>query len=201
MFKKLLIATNNQGKFQEIKDVLADLPINLLNLKDLKIDQDIEETGKTYEENAKIKAEFFANLATLPVVADDSGIQVEALKNELGIHTRRWGKGVNASDQEWLAYFMQIMKSKKNRKACFFSTIVFLDNEKKTYKNFVGKCEGIITKNVESSYLKGIPLSAVFKAEGCNKVYAALSLEEKAQISHRGRAALLLKDYLKKHFI
>lgn len=197
--KKLLIATHNHGKFKEIESILLDLPIQFLNLDDLKIDQDVEETGISYEENAIIKAKFFAEKSKIPTIADDSGIVVDALKGELGVKTRRWGAGPHASDEEWLNFFMERMKEEKNRKAIFYTTIAFLENASGTAKIFTGKCEGILTESIEAEYLKGIPLSAIFKPNGFNCVYSALSPKEKGQISHRGRAASKLKDFLNSH--
>jgi len=196
--QKLLIATKNFGKFKEIESVLKDTPFELINLQDIGIDEDVEETGKTYEENAILKAQFFQKLSGLPTIADDSGITVEALKNELGVKTRRWGAGADASDTEWLDFFLKRMESETNRNSEFFTTIAFIASENEAPQIFRGVCKGIITKAPESEYLKGIPLSAVFKPEGLNCVYSALTPEEKGKISHRGRAASALKEYLKK---
>ncbi len=197
---KILIATKNYGKFKEIESILKDLPIHFVNLKELGINDDIEENGETYEENAMLKAKFFCNLSQLPTVADDSGIQVEALKNELGIHTRRWGAGENANDEDWLDFFLNRMKHEKNKKACFFTTLSFLETPKSTPQIFIGKCEGVITEKPEAEYLSGIPLSAVFKPIGFNQVYSALTVEEKGRISHRGRATSLFKEFLRTKF-
>jgi XTP/dITP diphosphohydrolase len=195
--KKLLIATHNYGKFKEIEAILCSLPLELVNLNDVNIEEDVEETGLTYEENAIIKARFFAEKSGLPTIADDSGITVDALKNELGVKTRRWGAGAQASDEEWLDFFMNRMKDEKNRNTTFYTTIAFLEKASGKAKIFTGKCEGTISKSIEAEYLKGIPLSAVFKPNGLNCVYSALNPEEKGKISHRGMAANKLKDFLK----
>jgi len=196
MINKLLIATHNYGKFKEIESALKDLPLKTYNLNDLKIKDDVLETGQTYEENAIIKAKFFQQIAQMPTLADDSGIEIEALKNELGVKTRRWGAGENASDQEWLDYFLKRMSQEKNKKACFFTTLAFLKDANSKAQIFIGKCHGIITAKIEADYLPGIPLSATFKPKGLDKVYSALSPAEKNKISHRGKASYLFRDYL-----
>ena len=87
---QLLIGTNNAGKVIEIGEALANLPITIITPKKLEIAEAPPETGSTFEENAILKAKFFHERSGLPTVADDSGIIVEALQNELGLHTRRW---------------------------------------------------------------------------------------------------------------
>ena len=96
----LLVGTNNKGKVIEIGEVLADLPISLVTPEALQIIDVPDETGETYAENALQKAQFFYERAALPTIADDSGIVVDALKDELGIHTRRWGAGPDATDDD-----------------------------------------------------------------------------------------------------
>jgi len=99
MVKKLLIATKNQGKVGEFKEFLKDLPFKIVSLKDLKIKEDIDEDGKTYEENSQKKALFFAKLTNLPVISDDGGIEIDALNGAPGVRSRRW-LGYEATDEE-----------------------------------------------------------------------------------------------------
>ena len=121
---KLLIATKNQGKVGEFKQFLKELPFEIVSLADLKITQDIEEDGRTYRENSQKKAKFFAKLSGLPTVADDGGIEIVALGNQPGIHSRRW-LGHEATDEELVSHMLKISKQlpKDNRRA-FFKTIV-----------------------------------------------------------------------------
>ncbi|EKD64630.1 MAG: hypothetical protein ACD_50C00333G0001, partial [uncultured bacterium] len=88
--KKLLIATTNPGKLREYRDFLSDLPVKLVSLKDIGITDDMEETGKTYEENSRAKAIFYAKKSNLPAISDDGGLEINALKGEPGIRSRRW---------------------------------------------------------------------------------------------------------------
>ncbi len=192
---KVLIATHNQGKFKELMEVLEALPFEFVSLSDLDITEDVEETGETYEDNALIKATFFGSMTGLPTIADDSGIHVDALKGELGVKTRRWGAGAKASDQEWLDFFLDRMWTEKNRSARFVTNIVFwLPNE--PYKSFEGVCDGQIIDKPLVEIEPGIPLSSVFLPEGKDKVYSAMSKDEKNEISHRGKAIKACYDYI-----
>jgi len=195
--QKILIATHNQGKFKEIVEFLNDLPFAFISLEDLQITDDIEENGKTYAENAQMKANFFHNLTGLPTVADDSGIEVNALKGELGVKTRRWGAGEEADDKEWLEFFLEQMKDEKDRSArfvCFIATSGFEEQK----GPFEGDCLGNILYRPASHMEPGIPLSSVFLPLGAKKVFSALTKAKKNAISHRGKAAKLLREALKK---
>ncbi len=197
--KKILIATENPGKFREIVEILKNLPFEFIFLGNLDIPKNLEETGKTHEENAILKAKHFHELTKLPTIGEDSGIYVDALKNELGISTRRWGKGAKASDEEWLTHFMEIMKDQNNRKAAFVSVAAFTDG--KEIGTFMGETKGEISYKIEAPIKTGVPLSSVFRPVGETKVYNALSESEKAKTSHRGKAFTELRNWLKKHVI
>lgn len=195
----LLIATNNPGKFSEIQEILKEIPYKLISLKKLDIFAEPEETGLTHEENAILKAKHFFKLAEIPTIGEDSGIWIEALHGELGVTTRRWGAGEYASDEEWLEHFMERMKNETNRNAKFVSVAAFYDGNQ--IVTFHGETSGIITEQIESPLKSGIPLSSVFKANGCDKVYAALSEEEKNKNSHRGKAFMQMRDWLIKNHV
>src|SRR3989338_3583944 len=117
---KLLLATRNLGKFLQIKAQLQDLPLDLISLNDVTVDDSkLTEDGSTLAENALKKARFYAQSTKLTTLADDSGIIVEALNNELGVKTHRWGLGEKVSDQEWVEYFLKRLAADTNRKAYF----------------------------------------------------------------------------------
>jgi len=196
---KLLIGTNNRGKFIEIADVLRDLPLTTITPQDLSIVGDPSETGSTFEENAMQKARFFHEQSHMPTVADDSGITVEALDGELGVHTRRWGAGPAASDEEWIEYFLRRMKQEDNKRAHFICCLAYLDAEG-SMQTFEGRCSGVITDTLEADYLPGLPISACFKPDGCECVFSALNIEQKNCTSHRGKASQLLRNFLKQAF-
>jgi len=207
---KILIATKNPGKFKEIQAMLGELAwpadagglgAEFFSPECLGLEGDFEETGETFEENALGKARHFAAAARaaghgdVVSVADDSGIFIEALADELGLKTRRWGAGHDASDEEWLQFFMRRMEEEENRQAKFVcaAAVVLPEGE----HVFTKETPGEILQELACPVKPGIPLSSVFLAEGASDVYAALSVEEKNRLSHRGRAFAELLKLLK----
>lgn len=198
--QKILIATHNFGKYKELMEVLEDLPFKFVSLNDERVEEDVEEDGDSFEANAIIKAEFFSRLTGLPAIADDSGIHVDALNNELGVKTRRWGAGPEANDEEWLAHFLDRMAKEENRRAEFVACIAFAHIGEETL-TFMGECVGQILDSPKTKIEHGIPLSSVFLPEGKNKVYSAMTKTEKNEISHRGIAIKKCYDYLLEKFV
>lgn len=192
---KLLLATSNQGKLTEMREALDGLGLDLLDLSHVSVIEVPAETGATYEENAVIKAKHFFEATGHPTVADDSGIIIDALKGELGVQTRRWGAGADATDEEWIEYFLNRMKQESNKRATFLCTLAHVDRDGQVHV-FDGACEGVITDELEADYLPGLPISACFRPDGEEYVFSALSLEQKNRTSHRGRALRQLRDFL-----
>lgn len=196
--QKLLIATNNPSKAREISSALNDLGIEITSLLDLdksKFADEPDEDGETFEENARIKAEFWAKESGFPTLADDSGILVDALPGELGVKTVRFGAGANASDAEWLDHFLKKMEGAASRKAKFVCVLAFAQVNEET-EFFEGDVDGRITEKPEAPILPRIPLSSVFLADGADKVFAAM--EDKARFSHRGKALGKVRVFLQK---
>lgn len=198
---KLLIATKNRGKFSEIVEVLGTLPITMLSLSDAGIEEDIEETGVTHEENALLKARyFFERSGGVPTLGEDSGIYVDAFPDELGVATRRWNGLGTASDAEWIEYFLKKMENvpEAHRTARFVccSALILPNGDEHI---FVGETRGLITHTLEAPLIHGIPLSSCFRPDGLQKVYASLTPQEKNAVSHRGKAMHQLKDFLMGH--
>jgi XTP/dITP diphosphohydrolase len=171
-------------------------------------DSDFVEDGMTHEENARKKAKYYFEKVGDGfdfVIGEDSGIYVDALKDELGVQTRRWGAGDAASDEEWLEYFMKEMKvrapafDQRGAKfvccACVVGRVGAAGSGTLT-RLFKGETLGLITDSVMAPILPGLPLSSVFLPEGFDKVYAALSREEKNKISHRGQAVGKVREWL-----
>jgi len=161
----------------------------------VEIHDDPEETGSTFEENAVKKARFYYDRSKIPTIADDSGIIIEALENELGVHTRRWGAGPKASDEEWIEHFLDRMKDEPNKNARFMCNLAYIDQDGALH-TFEGRCKGVITESLEAEYLPGLPISACFRPEGFKNVFSALSIDEKNAVSHRGRAVWQLRNFL-----
>ncbi len=195
---KILIATGNIGKYKEIMEVLDGLPIEFLGLQDFNLKNDVEETGTTHEENAFLKAEYFFQQTGIPTIAEDSGLEVSALKGELGVTTRRWGAGENATDEEWLQHFLQRMENESDRSAVFSCVAAFVDGN--TKKSFYGESRGLLAKEPMCEIPKGIPVSALFIPEGKDTVFAAMTKDEKNTVSHRGAAIKQLKNFLIKKY-
>lgn len=190
-----LLATSNEGKIVEVRECLAGLPLELTTLRDLpRLSSLPEEKGSSHRENALLKAQYYFRQTGLPTIAEDSGIHVEALEGELGIHTRRWGAGPQASDEEWIQYFLERMGKESNKRARFHC-VVALVSENGAH-TFEGECFGTITSALEAPYLPGLPISACFKPNGYDRVFSALSVEEKNRVSHRGRALTKLREFL-----
>lgn len=195
--KELLIATGNQGKFEEICSVLGGLNFKLLSLSDLEISsQGVEESGETFEENSFIKAQHYAKQVDIPVLAEDSGLLVDALPNQLGVFTRRWGAGEKASDEDWLDYFMEKMEEVEERGAHFVCNACLYYPQKNIKSHFEGRTSGVITREVLAPIKNGIPLSSCFVPEGMDKVYSLLSPQEKNEVSHRGKSLFGVKQFL-----
>src|SRR3990167_10501814 len=115
---RLLIATTNPGKLAEIRRFLSDVPLELVSLNDVDIKERVEETGKTFEENAILKAKFYAEKSGLPTIGDDGGFEIDALGGEPGVKSHRWVHGDKEnSDEELIEYTFKKMKGIKNRKA------------------------------------------------------------------------------------
>jgi len=208
---KLLIATKNKGKFNEITGVLGGgfsgdsgfgEKLEIVFLGDLTVsDADFVEDGMTHAENAYKKAKYYFDKLGGDfdfVLGEDSGIYVDALADELGLQTRRWGAGETASDEEWLEYFMIEMEKKASsddrRGAKFVCSACFMGKGFVEY--FEGETFGKIVHEKQADILPGLPLSSVFLPDGYGKVYAGLSREEKNAISHRGRAIAKVKNFL-----
>lgn len=194
---KLFVGTNNKGKMIEIAEGLQNCDVELIQPKDLNLDIDPDETGHTFTENAILKAQAFYSASEMPTIADDSGIMVDAIQDELGVHTRRWGAGAAASDQEWIEYFLNRMKNETNKAARFMCALAYIDSLGEV-RVFEGTCEGVITNELEAEYLPGLPISACFKPNGYEAVFSALKVEQKNSTSHRGRAVNQLAQFLNK---
>ena len=193
--QEILIATGNPGKYKEIMEVLGSLDFDFVFLKDLNIDSsDFEEDGVDFKENAYKKAAYFREKTGMITLAEDTGLLVDALPGELGVKTRRWGAGEHASDAEWIEYFMQRMDSEANRKARFVCNACIIGDD--FHEHFEGETEGVITAELMCEIEEGLPLGACFLAEGREKVYSAMSKEEKNAISHRGVAINAMKSFL-----
>ena len=196
---KILIATGNPGKFNELKKFFSNLPVSFLSLKNFPKTSEPEENFVTFSENALKKAKFFAQKFETPTISEDSGIFLESFPEKFGVKTRR--EIPEKDDQIWLKKFLELLHGQKNRKAIFFSAIAFFDPIYQKNKTCLGKISGEILEKPASKIEIGVPISAVFLPKGEKKVFSAMSKQEKNKISHRGKSAQkmikFLQTYLK----
>ena len=191
-FPTIVVATRNQGKLLEFRSLLLPLKSEILCLSDLAINEEIEETGQTFAENASIKAIGYSRLMPLPVLADDSGLEVAALGGRPGVHSARYaGSGASDSDrvQKLLA---ELALSAGGREARFVCTLA-LAQEGVLLHESQGQCSGIIAG--EPLGTDGFGYDPVFFVPSLGKTFAQLNKAEKNQHSHRAQAvAALLKQ-------
>jgi XTP/dITP diphosphohydrolase len=193
----LVLATCNPGKTREIRELLKDFPVKIKNLDDFGPTPDVEEDGMTFDENAYKKASFTAKILGLPALADDSGLEVEALDGAPGIHSARYA-GPSATDQEKAAKLLQAMKGKANR-AATFTCVISIAVPSGVALTYEGRCEGLITEAPAGE--NGFGYDPVFYYPPMQRTFAQLSPEEKNRVSHRGKALAELKDEFDKVLI
>ncbi|MGN0224924.1 MAG: RdgB/HAM1 family non-canonical purine NTP pyrophosphatase [Prevotella sp.] len=202
---KLILATNNEHKLSEIKDILGD-GFDILSLKDVGINTDIEENGDTLLENSRIKATFVASILDknnypypFIVIADDTGLLVDELNGEPGIYSARYAGGEGHDSEANMRLMLHKLEGKENRKAHFSTFITFIEKKdaSTTYmKYFEGRVDGTILK--EKHGTEGFGYDPIFQPDGYDKSFAELGLEIKNKISHRARAMQQLADFIKK---
>jgi XTP/dITP diphosphohydrolase len=184
---KLLVATNNAGKLREYVELLNGLPFELSTLAGEGILDEIEETGLTLEENAVQKASAYAALSGLITLADDSGLEVDALGGEPGPLSRRYA-GDNATDRERNDFLLSKLKDVPwEKRGARFRCVIAIATPGGRMETCEGVCEGIIA--FDSRGRGGFGYDPVFCLPQLNKRVAELTLEEKNAISHRARAA------------
>jgi XTP/dITP diphosphohydrolase len=193
---KLLLATNNRGKVQEYRDLLAGIPCELVTPAQIGLKLEVAETGSTYQENARLKAEAFAKASGLPALADDSGLEVDALDGEPGIRSSRYA-GEGAKDTDRVHYLLNKLKNvpPEKRTARFRCVIALAFPEGKTVF-YSGSCDGSITLSPRGN--AGFGYDPVFYFPELKKTMAELPAAVKNQISHRARAAWKARTVLEK---
>ncbi len=184
---KLLLATNNKGKAREYKSLLEGVPFELVTPNELGIDTEVAEVGKSFEENARLKATTLAAQSGLLSLADDSGLEVDALGGEPGTLSARYA-GENASDEDRVSYLLAKMEGvpQEKRQARFKCVIAIATPDGKV-ELCSGECAGFIALKPKGK--SGFGYDPVFYLPELDKTMAELPPEEKNKISHRGRAA------------
>ena len=200
---KIVFATNNQHKLQEIRDILGS-EFEIVSLKDIGCDVDIPETGNTLEENAMQKAQYVYDHYNLSCFADDTGLEVEALNGEPGVHSARYAEGTDHDSEANMAKLHRNLKGKDNRKARFRTVIALIQKQDVcpcgcTSIKKVNRFEGIVDGSIatEKHGTAGFGYDPIFVPEGYDKSFAELGESIKNGISHRARAVAKLAEYLK----
>ena len=190
--KEILVATHNPGKVFEYSELLADLDIKWLSLDDLGIEFDVEENGTTYEENAMLKIQAYLKASQMLTIADDSGIEVDALGGEPGIYSARYGEVKGSAQHKYLLDKMADVRMEK-RTARFRCLTLLAEPGGKIYKG-EGVVEGRIT--FEPVGAKGFGYDPLFYLDEYEATMAQLGPEIKNAISHRARALQILRPHL-----
>lgn len=196
---KIVFATNNQHKLQQIREILGD-QFEILSLADIGCHEDIPETGNTLEANAHQKAEYVFDHYHIDCFADDTGLEVDALGGAPGVHSARYAEGTDHNSEANMAKLLRELGDNDNRKARFRTVISLIQMEggnpvcSREYQ-FEGVVEGRIDREKHGS--EGFGYDPVFIPEGYDKSFAELGEEIKNQISHRARAVKKLAEWLK----
>ena len=188
---KIVFATNNKHKLEEIKDILGK-DFGIVSLAEIGCHEDIPETGLTLEENARQKSTYIVEHYNHDCFADDTGLEVDALNGEPGVHSARYAEGTDHDSEANMRKLLSKMSNVKDRTARFRTVISLIING--VEHQFEGRVEGRIA--TEKHGTEGFGYDPIFIPEGYNKSFAELGEEVKNQISHRARAVKKLAEYL-----
>ncbi len=184
---KLLVATNNRGKLREYAELLKGIPFELTTLSEQGITEEVEESGSSLKQNAIHKATSYAKLSGLTTMADDSGLEVDALGGEPGPFSRRYA-GDNVSDKERNDYLLAKLRDVPGEKrTARFRAVIAIASPDGKVKTTEGVCEGIISFDFKGT--GGFGYDPIFYLPTLDKHMAEISLAEKNRISHRAKAA------------
>jgi XTP/dITP diphosphohydrolase len=192
--KKILFATKNLGKQSEIRDLFKDIPIEFIFPQDINQCSNVEaiENGKTFRQNALKKAKTFAHYSGLPTCGEDSGLMVEALDGQPGVHSARWAPG---DDNDRNQALLDAMKSFSQREAKFKTVICFYIPTSKRKYYFDGEIEGRITRSPRG--VSGFGYDPIFIPIGDSKTFSQLGKKKKNELSHRRQAWDKFMEFIK----
>lgn len=188
---KIIFATNNKHKLEEIEDILGK-DFEIVSLAEIGCHEDIPETGLTLEENARQKSTYIVEHYNHDCFADDTGLEVDALNGEPGVHSARYAEGTDHDSEANMRKLLSKMSNVKDRTARFRTVISLIING--VEHQFEGRVEGRIA--TEKHGTEGFGYDPIFIPEGYDKSFAELGEEVKNQISHRARAVKKLAEYL-----
>jgi XTP/dITP diphosphohydrolase len=194
MNKEIVLATNNKNKLREYREILSPRGYVVYSPGDLNLDSDPEETGTTYRENAFIKAKALIGKVNWPVIADDSGLEIEALGGFPGLRSARYAASLGGDYKKVCATILRKLEGEKNRRAAFLCTICLLERKDAKPLYFEGLCPGSITDSYKGN--GGFGYDPIFHCVDPDLDFGTASEKEKNAVSHRARALRKLLVYL-----
>ena len=194
--KKLLIATNNKGKVKELQDLLKGIDVELVTPANINLRLEVEEDGTTYAENATKKAIAFAHASGLISLADDSGLEVDALDGAPGLHSARYHPKPGANDADRRAYMVENLRGKPRPWMAHFHATIAIAVPDQDIHIVEGNCYGEIIS--EERGTGGFGYDPIFLFPELNKTMAELEMAEKNRLSHRAKAVMNAIPFLKK---
>ena len=191
--RPLLVATTSRHKLEEYRELLAGLPFDLRALADVGIDEDVEETGATFEDNARLKAERYRDLSGLLTLADDSGLEVDALDGRPGVHSRRWAGDVD-DDARNVRLLELLANVREPQRTARYRCVIALAAPGRRTAFAEGSCEGLIAPEPAGS--NGFGYDPIFFVPDQHQTFGQALPEVKNRLSHRGRAAAAARRLL-----
>ncbi|MDQ3754573.1 MAG: XTP/dITP diphosphatase [Acidobacteriota bacterium] len=198
-FSQLLLATHNAGKIKELTQLLQGIPVALRNLSEFPAVLEVAETGATFAENATLKARQYAEQTGMLALADDSGLEVDALGGAPGVFSARYG-GTTATDAERVRRLLHELANvpPENRRARFVCVAALAAPDHAATRTFRGVCAGHIAFHPQGA--NGFGYDPIFIPEGYEQTFGQLPDTVKQQVSHRARALAAVRDYLVNRF-
>ena len=191
---RLLIATTNQDKLREIRSLLADVDVELLTLRDLPTVPEPEETGSTFQENARLKARYYAAVSGLMTVAEDSGLVIDALDGEPGVRSARFLRPDASYPERFDVIFRRLARSpERSRAARFLCAVAIVERDRILFET-VGRIEGAIADAPRGS--RGFGYDPIFYYPPYGRTLGEVSDDEKRRVAHRGEAFRRLAVWL-----
>ncbi len=192
--RTLLLATTNRHKLDEYRAIFSTLPFTLLSLADIRLDMDVEETGTTFLENAELKAHAYAQASNMLSLADDSGLEIDALGGEPGVYSARFA-GVNTPYEERFRLIFERMQGiPQSQRTARFRCVISVAEPSGYCRSVEGVMEGVIADAARGVH--GFGYDPIFLLPELGKTSAELPPEQKNSISHRGRAARKARELL-----
>ena len=193
--RALLLATTNRHKVGEFRAIFSDLPFQLLSLQDVHLNLDVEETGTTFHENAELKALAYARASGLLALSDDSGLEIDALNGAPGVYSARFAGVDTPYPERFKVILQQLQGLPMEKRTARYRAVISIAEPTGYHRSVEGTLEGVIAEAPRGE--NGFGYDPIFLVPTLGKTTAELTPEQKNQISHRGRAALLAREVLR----